>query len=347
MVANNAVQSLNRKIKILVIDDDVNFLLGISRILLKADFEVISAPDGLHGIQKAQSDLPDLILLDINMPKMTGFQIKMILNRFPVTMLIPVVFVSALSDRATLLKGLNVAEDFIVKPVDVDVLIARIMTILRRVSLGYNQAVRDINSDGFHIEKIQEWGQSVEMYDSGTAGHTLRVTRWAVALARSLGISEIELENIRKGAMLHDIGKLAIPDSLLNKPGSLTPEEWIIMREHPNYGYELLLPLNFLGPVLDIPHFHHERWDGTGYPNKLKGEMIPLSARIFCVVDVYDAMLSKRPYKASMSENEVKEIIRYQSGKQFDPTITEHFLTNFDSIKHEVEEENGKENSGN
>ena len=345
MIATDAHQAGVEKVKILIIDDDPNFLFGISRTLMKADFDVISASDGIYGIQKAQTDTPDLILLDINMPKMTGFQVKLVLNRFPATKLIPVVFLTALSDRANILSGLNLAEDYITKPLDVDILIARLKSILRRTMIGYNQALMDSKNSGFQVEKIQQWGQSVEMYDSGTAGHTLRVTRWAVALARSFGLGDEELENIRKGAMLHDIGKLAIPDSILNKPGPLTPEEWAIMREHSMHGYELLSPIEVLRPVLDIPHYHHERWDGLGYPSKLSGNAIPLSARIFCLVDVYDALLSKRPYKAAMTDFEVKEILKYQRGKQFDPDIVDHFLANFDLIKIEVENEHVEDNS--
>lgn len=347
MAVNQIEESKNEKIKVLIIDDDANFLFGISRTLIKADFNVISASDGIFGIQKAQTELPDLILLDINLPKMTGYQVKMVLNRFPVTQLIPVVFLTALNDRSNILSGLNLAEDYITKPLDVDILIARMKAILRRTKIGYNQAIRDTQSPGLPIEKLQQWGQSVEMYDSGTAGHTLRVTRWAVALAKSIGVTGEDLEFIRKGAMLHDIGKLAIPDSILNKPGPLTPEEWTVMREHSMHGYELLAPIEQLKPILDIPHYHHERWDGLGYPEKLSGEAIPLSARIFCLVDVYDALLSKRPYKPAMTESEVKEIIRFQRGKQFDPNIADHFLTHFEEIKEEVEREHVENNISN
>jgi putative two-component system response regulator len=334
------------KIKILVIDDDLNFLFGISRTLLKSDYNVNSASNGLDGIQKAQADPPDLILLDVNMPKMTGFQVKMILNRLPVTQLIPVVFLTALNERAEILNGLNLADDYITKPLDVDILLARLNAILRRVTIGYRQAVRETNNLSFTTEKLQTWGQSVEMYDSGTAGHTMRVTRWAVSLARSLGLTGNDLENIRKGAMLHDIGKLAIPDFILNKPGPLNQDEWKIMREHATFGFEMLSPIESLRPVLDIPHYHHERWDGLGYPAKLSGEEIPLFARIFSLVDVYDALLSKRSYKLALKVSEVKEMIRTERGKHFDPNITDHFLTNFDYLQEEVANEYSQDNPG-
>jgi putative two-component system response regulator len=336
MIAHDISESIKEKTKILIIDDDANFLLGISRTLMKADYEVISASDGMYGIKMAQSDQPDLILLDVNMPKMTGFQVKMVLNRLPVTQPIPVVFLTALSDRTNILSGLYLAEDYITKPFDADILIAKLKSIFRTVNLGYRQAVRDSKNTNFSIETLKQWGESIEIYDTGTAGHTLRVTRWAVALSKSLGLSSEEVEIVRKGAMLHDIGKLAIPDTILNKPGPLTSDEWKIIHEHPVLGYQMLSAIEFLRPLRDIPLCHHERWDGLGYPEKLRGEEIPLVARIFSVVDVFDALLSNRPYKFAIEENVVKDMILSQREKQFDPKIVDHFLSNFDYLKKEV-----------
>lgn len=344
MESNEIDETPVEKIKILIIDDDANFLFGITRMLTRANYEVLSATDGMHGIQKAQLEMPDLILLDINMPKMTGFQVKMVLNRFPVTQLIPVVFLSALNDRANVLNGLNLADDYITKPFDADILIARLKNILRRIAPRYRQAIQISANATYSIETLQLWGQSVEMFDAGTAGHTLRVTSWAVALARSLGLGGEEVENIRKGSMLHDIGKLAVPEFILNKPGPLTNEEWKIVREHPRLGYEMISPIKSLSGALDIPMFHHERWDGFGYPDQLSEDKIPLSARIFSIVDVHDALLSKRPYKPAMDDLAVRDMIRSQSGKHFDPAIVEHFLEHYDSLRKEVENEFGKNN---
>ncbi|MCX6078449.1 MAG: response regulator [Chloroflexi bacterium] len=339
MIANNVDASINDKKRILIIDDDANFLLGISRTLMKADYDVISASDGMYGIKMAQTDHPDLILLDVNMPKMTGFQVKMVLNRLPITQSIPVIFLTALSDRTNILSGLYLAEDYITKPFDADILIARLKALLRTINLGYRKAVKDSKVTSFSMETLQQWGESIEIYDSGTAGHTLRVTRWAVALARSLGLASAELEIIRKSSMLHDIGKLAIPDSILNKPGPLTSDEWKIIHEHPVLGYQMLSATESLRPLRDIPLCHHERWDGLGYPGKLRGEEIPLVARIFSIVDVYDALLSNRPYKFAIEESVVKEMIFSQREKQFDPKIVDHFLSNFDTLKKEVANE--------
>jgi PAS domain S-box-containing protein/putative nucleotidyltransferase with HDIG domain len=173
---------------------------------------------------------------------------------------------------------------------------------------------------------LEGWSGALDLRDKETEGHTQRVTEMTERLARAMGMSESDLVQVRRGALLHDIGKMGIPDSILLKPGPLTDEEWEIMRKHPVYAYELLSPITFLRPALDIPYCHHEKWDGTGYPRGLKGEQIPLSARIFAIVDVYDALRSDRPYRAAWSEQRVREHIKGLSGTHFDPRVVEAFL---------------------
>lgn len=173
---------------------------------------------------------------------------------------------------------------------------------------------------------LEGWARALELRDQETEGHTRRVTEMTLHLARALRISEDEQVHIRRGALLHDIGKMGIPDDILLKPGALTSEEWEIMRMHSVYAYELLLPITYLHPALDIPYCHHEKWDGTGYPRGLEGEQIPMSARIFAVVDVWDAMLSDRPYRKAWPKDKVRAHLREQSGKHFDPQVLEAFL---------------------
>ncbi len=175
---------------------------------------------------------------------------------------------------------------------------------------------------------IEGWSRALDLRDKETEGHTQRVTEMALKLARAIGLSETELMHIRRGALLHDMGKMGVPDSILLKPDTLTDDEWIIMRRHPQLAYEMLSPIAFLKPALDIPYCHHEKWDGTGYPRSLKGEQIPLAARLFAIVDVWDALRSDRPYRASWSEEKVRQYIREQSGKHFDPMVVEVFLNN-------------------
>ena len=173
---------------------------------------------------------------------------------------------------------------------------------------------------------IAGWSAALDLRDRETEGHSQRVTTLAVLLARSLGVDENEMAHLRRGALLHDIGKMGIPDGILLKPGPLTDDEWGRMRRHPQLAHELLARIDFLRPALDIPYCHHEKWDGTGYPRGLKGEQIPLSARIFAVVDVWDALRSDRPYRAAWDAPTVRDHIQRLSGTHFDPRVVEAFL---------------------
>ncbi len=175
---------------------------------------------------------------------------------------------------------------------------------------------------------LEGWSRALDLRDRETEGHTLRVTELTVHLAQAMGISESEQVHVRRGALLHDIGKLGVPDSILLKPGKLTDEEWIVMKKHPELAYALLSPIPYLRPALDIPYSHHEKWDGTGYPQGLKGERIPLVARIFSVVDVWDALRSDRPYRLAWPEEQTIEYLLDQSARHFDPQVVECFLRN-------------------
>jgi PAS domain S-box-containing protein/putative nucleotidyltransferase with HDIG domain len=173
---------------------------------------------------------------------------------------------------------------------------------------------------------LEGWSRAMELRDRETEGHSKRVAEMTLALARAMNVPEEELVHIRRGALLHDIGKMGIPDSILVKPGPLTEEEWVIMRKHPVYAHDMLLPVAYLRPALDIPYYHHEHWDGTGYPCGLKGEEIPLAARIFSVADVWDALCSDRPYSRGWAGEEAREYIRSLAGTQLDPAVVEVFL---------------------
>ena len=188
---------------------------------------------------------------------------------------------------------------------------------LQRSNLDLSQAY-DTTLDG--------WSRALDMRDKETEGHTLRVADLTLELARAMKLDEAEQVQVRRGALLHDIGKMGIPDRVLLKPEPLSDEEWAIMRMHPQYAYELLSPISYLRPALDIPYCHHEKWDGTGYPRGLKGEQIPLTARMFAVVDVWDALRSDRPYRAAWPVDRVREQIRSLAGTHFDPKVVDAFL---------------------
>jgi putative nucleotidyltransferase with HDIG domain len=177
---------------------------------------------------------------------------------------------------------------------------------------------------------LEGWSLALEMRDSNTQGHTQRVTEMTVTLARQMGVPEPVLEHVRRGALLHDIGKMGIPDAILHRPGALSEQEAAVMQKHPELAHNFLLHIDFLRPALDIPLCHHERWDGSGYPRGLKGREIPLAARVFAVIDVFDALTSDRSYRRAWTRRKALDYIRQQSGKHFDPDIVEAFLEQMD-----------------
>ncbi len=173
---------------------------------------------------------------------------------------------------------------------------------------------------------IEGWSHALDLRDKETEGHTQRVAALTAQLASSFGLGEAELVQVRWGGLLHDIGKMGVPDRILLKPGPLTDEEWVAMKQHPTFAHDMLSPIGYLSKALDIPYCHHEKWDGTGYPRGLKGENIPLTARLFAVVDVWDALTSDRPYRPAWTEAEALKHIREESGKHFDPQVVQAFL---------------------
>jgi HD-GYP domain-containing protein (c-di-GMP phosphodiesterase class II) len=173
---------------------------------------------------------------------------------------------------------------------------------------------------------IEAWSAALDLRDKEAKGHSRRVTEMTLSLAEAMGVSNQELTNFRWGALLHDIGNMAVPESILHKQGELTVEEWVTIHMHPYYAFEMLAPIDLLKPALDIPYCHHEKWDGTGYPRGLKGEQIPLAARIFAVADVWDALTSDRPYRKAWTKEKALKHIRTQAGKHFDPKIVNVFI---------------------
>jgi HD-GYP domain-containing protein (c-di-GMP phosphodiesterase class II) len=173
---------------------------------------------------------------------------------------------------------------------------------------------------------IEGWSRALDIRDEETEGHTKRVVEMTLQLARMFGLKEHELVHLKRGALLHDIGKLVVPDSILFKPGVLTPAEWKVMKSHPIYAYNVLKDIEFLRQAIVIPYCHHERWDGSGYPRGLKAEEIPLGARIFAIVDIWDALRSDRPYRKAWSRVKALDYIKNQKGKELDPKVTDAFL---------------------
>ena len=193
---------------------------------------------------------------------------------------------------------------------------------------GQNQAASPTLEDMFEAydATLVSWSHALELRERENIGHGQRVVDLTLKLAKAMAVDDGQMPHLRRGALMHDIGKLSISDSILLKPGPLNADEMKIVRQYPNYSYELLSPIKFLEPALDIPYCHHERWDGNGYPRGLKGEAIPLAARIFAVVDVWDALRSDRPYRPAWDEGKVREYIRSLAGSYFDPNVVDIFL---------------------
>jgi HD-GYP domain-containing protein (c-di-GMP phosphodiesterase class II) len=206
-------------------------------------------------------------------------------------------------------------------------------TLAGQAAIAINQThlFEDLQRANFELiaaydATIEGWARAMDLRDRETENHTRRVTEMSVTLAKAMGIKDSELISIRRGALLHDIGKIGVPDNILLKEGALNAKEWEIMRQHPQFAYEMIKPIKYLRQSLDIPYCHHEKWDGTGYPRGLKGEQIPLAARIFAVVDVWDAVTIDRPYRAGWTKESAIQYIREQSAKHFDPRVVEVFL---------------------
>ncbi len=208
----------------------------------------------------------------------------------------------------------------------VETLAGQAAIAIDNASLFTNLQQTNVNLSLAYDRTLEGWSRALDLRDRETVGHTERVTALCLQLAGELGILDDDLVHMRRGSLLHDIGKMGIPDEVLHKPGQFEPEDERVMQMHPKFAHEMLAPIAFLQPALDIPYCHHERWDGSGYPRGLKGEVIPLAARIFAVVDVWDALTSNRPYRRALSREEAMQHLREQAGKQFDPNVVDAFL---------------------
>jgi len=318
---------------VLIVDDEYSGRQTLESILDGEGYNIEMAENGLQALEKAKQILPDVILLDVMMPGMTGFEVCQHIRNDPLVAEIPIIILTALDDRDSLLNALKAgADDFISKPFDRFELRARLLGITRLNR--YHKLVKErtnlmsANQQllSAYEATIEGWSHAMDLRDKETEGHSRRVTELTLKLAKEFGMSDDELLYMRRGALLHDMGKLGVPDSILHKPASLTDEEWTVMRKHPQFAYDMLYSIEYLRPALDIPYCHHEKWDGSGYPRGLKNDEIPLSARLFAIVDVWDALTSNRPYRPAWTEEKALAYIQEQSGKHFDPQVVAMFL---------------------
>ncbi|NOX89237.1 MAG: response regulator [Calditrichaeota bacterium] len=303
--------------KILVVDDQTENIDTIRDILAEENYKINQAHNGREALDVLDKEIPDLILLDALMPVMDGFQVAKHVKNDPQTKLVPIIMITALDTPQDRVKGLESGvDDFISRPFNIFELKARIKNLLR---------LRESMSELENAEQvIFSLAKAVEAKDKYTEGHCNRLANLAESMGRFLQLPENDIVILKRGGILHDIGKIAIRDSILLKPGSLTKDEFDIVKQHPVIGENICSPLKTLRPVLPVIRFHHERFDGSGYPEGLQGNNIPLHARIIGLVDCYDSLTTKRPYRAALSKEEALEICEKETKKGlWDPEIFE------------------------
>lgn len=330
-----------RDARLLIVDDEPVNLKLLERLLHSQGYQnlvLISNPREVVG--QYQHARPDLILLDITMPGMDGYEVMAALRALEDPLLPPVVILTAQNDKEFMLKGLAAgARDFIAKPFDRNELLMRVRNLLEAQlahRLMHDQAAvlqqmvkeRTAELERTRLQVIRRLGVAAEYRDEETGSHILRMSYCCVLLAQALGWDEDACDLIMNASPMHDIGKIGIPDAILRKPGRLDPEEWEVMKTHASIGGQLLegddSPL--MRMARDIARSHHEKWDGSGYPDGLAGEQIPLAARIASLADVFDALTSPRPYKQAWPVDRATALIREQAGVQFDPVLVDVFM---------------------
>ncbi|MCG6152444.1 HD domain-containing phosphohydrolase [Leptospira bandrabouensis] len=312
---------MNTKPKVLVVDDEPANLQILNDIL-QNDYTLFFAKDGEKGIELAISQLPDIILLDVMMPKMTGHEVCKILKSNEKTKFIPVIFVTALTEVGDEEKGFQLgAVDYIIKPVSPPIVKVRVKNHLSLVDVNEVKATR--------LQIVQRLGMASEYKDNETGMHVIRMSHYSQTLALAHGYSNEAAEEILNAAPMHDVGKIGIPDYIIQKPGKLTPEEWEIMKRHPEIGAEIIGDhhSSLLKLARSIAITHHEKFDGSGYPYQLKGEQIPLEGRIIAIADVFDALTTVRPYKKAWEVVDAVDFLKKESGSHFDPDLVQKFIS--------------------
>ncbi|HXW18540.1 MAG TPA: HD domain-containing phosphohydrolase [Candidatus Acidoferrales bacterium] len=305
--------------KILLVDDESAPRSGLEILLRREGFDVRATADGASALSQCSEFRPDLVLLDIVMPGLSGIEVCRRIKAAPETRLTPVVLITGLSATADRIQGINAgADDFLSKPIDFNELLARTRSLLRLKN--YTDELENAEAVLFSL------ALSIEARDPTTHGHCGRLSEISALLGSRLGLASEQVTALRRAGVVHDIGKVAIPDSILLKEGPLTAEEEALLREHPVVGERICAPLKSFRLVLPIIRHHHEKQDGTGYPDGLSGEEIPVTARVLQIVDVYDALTTERPYRTALSSEEAVDYLEREAKLGWwDPNLLAQF----------------------
>lgn len=300
---------------ILVVDDEPDTVDMLQACLETEGYQVMTAYWGEEALEKVFTWRPDVVLLDILMPDLSGLEVCRYLKTDPRTQFVPVVLITASQEKRYRFAGVQAgADDFLTKPLDHVELLARVRSLLQ---------IRRLTERLEHAESVVfALAAAVEAQDPYTEKHLQRMASLSERLARAAGLDSEQVVAIRYGSILHDVGKMGINEAILRKPGPLTEEERARVRDHPIIGAQIVQSMHLAQQIAPIVRGHHERWDGQGYPDGLKGEEIPLGARIVALVDAYDAMTTDRPYRAALSPELIRAELEYNAGKQFDPNLT-------------------------
>ena len=328
--------------KILVVDDEPANL-NLMRQILKNDYDLAFAKSGVDALANIQKQIPDLILLDVMMPGMDGHEACQKIKADPRVNAVPVIFCTAMTDEQDEVRGFKLgASDYLTKPVRPAVVLARVRTHLELADQhrATQEEVRIAHKDliDSRLKTLLMLGKAAEFKDNDTGLHVVRMSKYSYMLAKASGWNEESCNVLLNAAPMHDIGKISTPDSILKKPGPLDPEEMATMRLHCEAGAQIIEQAQSDTPLFkmakEIALSHHEKWDGTGYPNRLAGDSIPVSGRVVAIADVFDALTTKRPYKSPWPLDKTFDFMRENAGKHFDPELIEIFI----SLRNEITE---------
>ena len=322
-VADN--RSTRQDAIVLVAEDDPANRRLLTILLERAGYVVLEAPDGRAALAVVAGVTPDLVLLDVQMPGLDGFEVTHRLRARPETAIVPIILLTGLGASSDRIAGLDAgASDFLSKPFDQGELLARVRAALR------TKAAFDRLEDAQAV--LVALANAVEAKDPSTEHHCNRLAGLALGMARLIGLDDDSAEIVGYGAALHDVGKIGIPEAILRKPGPLDEDEWVEMRRHSAIGASIVAPLRLGRVVAPIVRAHHERWDGAGYPDGLRGVAIPLGARIIAVADAFDAMTHDRPYRRGRTPEDALRELRRERERQFDPDLVDLFVREADHL---------------